>query len=779
MAAKANLMAEMQTHVNPALESEARLPRLTLVPARNDVGLQPIVVARFPFLISKCDESVARYRDQFAHQVNYISRRHAELILKGDALFVQDLGSTNGTFVGGERVGAEPTPLSDGDVLGFGGRHFVYTVRLEATRSRTRAPALAPSAPRKPARQDKLEPALADAAAAARSVATDYAGPGRIEPALHAAKKVAPAPAPTQAPPAAPRPAEDAAGHDRTTFIAAGAPFLDIFCAPDAAKRKQATPQEAPKKSGEAMKPAPKARARSNTAIVLSELKEALSEGEPGRTRRSLWWTAAVIAALGAGSLAIYLSGSSQRQLKELFARGEYARAATVANEYLQKRPEDDAIRTLGTEALLKAHVPGWLAMLAQQGFAHAGAALARMREASGRNENVRSWLPDLEWLTELERFVRERGGVDAPIRIYADEVRIKSLLKYWNDDVQARQRAFAAIASYVPEFKDRYAEALSHLRRLQSDESVYLTAIERLNSTIGAELDRDAPEALEEVLNDYAQKYPRLAGLDTLREDLRRYIAVAEKVRARRLGQLITLRTHTRFSTPAFEAKFRALASTERFPPAELVGRYAAVSQAWLQGDGQRALELLQEMRTGPWSDAAARDLEHKRALLEQFTALQSSRHARGYEDRLVSFYGALDPDEDAYFIRATETEVALHKDTVLARAKEAAHRAEAMWVRYRENGAITGRQRLEGEVSNALRMQAGLLSDAERNARYAIRTYAQLKVSRPAQWSKVLDEIGAEAEMQRGALLDLRKVLEARLFKAKLALLEARNDD
>src|SRR5688572_4122195 len=208
MAAEANLMAEMQTHVNPALESEARLPRLTLVPARTDVGLQPIVVARFPFLISKCDESVARYRDQFAHQVNYISRRHAELFLKGDALFVQDLGSTNGTFVGGERVGEQPAPLSDGDVLGFGGKHFVYTVRLEATPSHSKAPAFAPSAPRKPAGQDKLEPVLGDAAAVAHSIATRSAGPGRIEPALGEApsaprsaaassavgKKIAPAP---------------------------------------------------------------------------------------------------------------------------------------------------------------------------------------------------------------------------------------------------------------------------------------------------------------------------------------------------------------------------------------------------------------------------------------------------------------------------------------------------------------------------------------------------------------------------------------------------------
>ena len=143
------------------------------------------------------------------------------------------------------------------------------------------------------------------------------------------------------------------------------------------------------------------------------------------------------------------------------------------------------------------------------------------------------------------------------------------------------------------------------------------------------------------------------------------------------------------------------------------------------------------------------------------------------------MSFYAALDSDEDEYFIRSTKAEVALHKDSVLARANEAASRAETMWRRYRDNGAITGRQRLEGEVSSQFRMQARLLSEAERNARQGIRTYSQLKLSHPAQWSKTQEEINAEAEMQRKSLLDLRKVLEPRLFKAKLELLEGRTDE
>lgn len=47
---------------------------------------------------------------------SYVSARHARFTLMGNNLFVEDLGSANGTAVNGRRI-AEPTALKNGDVV--------------------------------------------------------------------------------------------------------------------------------------------------------------------------------------------------------------------------------------------------------------------------------------------------------------------------------------------------------------------------------------------------------------------------------------------------------------------------------------------------------------------------------------------------------------------------------------------------------------------------------------------------------------------------------------
>ena len=49
----------------------------------------------------------------------YVSSRHARFVLMGQNLFVEDLGSTNGTAVNGRFI-SEPTALKNGDKVAVG-----------------------------------------------------------------------------------------------------------------------------------------------------------------------------------------------------------------------------------------------------------------------------------------------------------------------------------------------------------------------------------------------------------------------------------------------------------------------------------------------------------------------------------------------------------------------------------------------------------------------------------------------------------------------------------
>ena len=54
----------------------------------------------------------------------FASARHAVVEARADGLWVEDLGSTNGTFVNGDRIAAER--LNPGDVLRIGQTELVF-----------------------------------------------------------------------------------------------------------------------------------------------------------------------------------------------------------------------------------------------------------------------------------------------------------------------------------------------------------------------------------------------------------------------------------------------------------------------------------------------------------------------------------------------------------------------------------------------------------------------------------------------------------------------------
>ena len=56
---------------------------------------------------------------------HYSSSRHARLVPQGDVVVLEDLGSTNGTFLNGEPLNG-PQPLHDGDRIRIGDSEFTF-----------------------------------------------------------------------------------------------------------------------------------------------------------------------------------------------------------------------------------------------------------------------------------------------------------------------------------------------------------------------------------------------------------------------------------------------------------------------------------------------------------------------------------------------------------------------------------------------------------------------------------------------------------------------------
>jgi hypothetical protein len=70
-------------------------------------------------VLGRAQDADIRLEDEFS------SSRHARLVPHGDVLVLEDLGSTNGTYLNGEAVSG-PQPLHDGDRIRIGDSEFTF-----------------------------------------------------------------------------------------------------------------------------------------------------------------------------------------------------------------------------------------------------------------------------------------------------------------------------------------------------------------------------------------------------------------------------------------------------------------------------------------------------------------------------------------------------------------------------------------------------------------------------------------------------------------------------
>ena len=85
----------------------------TLVVTAGPLGGTRITLGDQPILIGRADDSTLVLTDDFA------SSRHARLTNRGGQWYVEDLGSTNGTYLGQAKV-TRPTPVPLGQPIRIG-----------------------------------------------------------------------------------------------------------------------------------------------------------------------------------------------------------------------------------------------------------------------------------------------------------------------------------------------------------------------------------------------------------------------------------------------------------------------------------------------------------------------------------------------------------------------------------------------------------------------------------------------------------------------------------
>jgi pSer/pThr/pTyr-binding forkhead associated (FHA) protein len=125
-------------------------------------SLERSVAVRLPILVGRSDEARFRLRQ------DSVSRRHCEFFIEDDAVYVRDLGSTNGTFLDAKEIAADAaTVVPPGAVVQVGG--IAFRVDYE------------PAARRSAASDDDTVPLPAAEAAEPDEVDTAFAGVGPAE----------------------------------------------------------------------------------------------------------------------------------------------------------------------------------------------------------------------------------------------------------------------------------------------------------------------------------------------------------------------------------------------------------------------------------------------------------------------------------------------------------------------------------------------------------------------------------------------------------------------
>lgn len=702
-----------KTLVSKAQEPITPRTILTLIPQNIEFDIEPIVISEFPFLASKTNEAFSRYQDKYPDEFNYLSRRHAHIFTREGDLYIEDLGSTNGTFLSGSRLEEHARLLHDDDLIAFGGDCFTYKAKINHIQPEPGQPA-------------------DDASVLTHSL------PGNAD-------------------------------ITRTTFITSADSFLDIFCLEE-------DEEEIPASSHHQDNPAHKGKRSGRLArgsALLQEIHSAFADDRTAKKRHKprLFAGLAAAALLGIAGF-YYFNDNTRDKIDQQLADANYLASIETANRYLSLHPDDKEVAAQATKALVRYVIPLWDKALQSNDFEASRTILDNARQLSVNNSAPEPLLDILGWITELNQYIVERGGEQAAISIFQDEARIEALLQWWDSDTETHRRLASEIARYEPAFEPVRANAYSLMRLLRSEQATYLIALEKFKQRLNDKLEMDDLDNFNKDISDFKTRYPRFAGIDKLQEDFQNYLPVHNFIRANQLLRAVNAIDDRQFLTPVFKENIARIRA-QLLPPDEVVQRYKEALNLWKNGQPEKSITALEAIQQGNWGKLVDEELDAKRGILARYNALKKDRNSADYAQALVAFFGSLNPHEDSYFINSIESEFQTHRDKVLQDARKALNEARSAWEMYNESGRIMGLQRLEAKVSKQFRNQAARLTTAYKRARHGAEIYKLLKFKDTSGGLALYQSILQECNLQLRSLRELSMVLEPSLLDAKIRLL------
>jgi pSer/pThr/pTyr-binding forkhead associated (FHA) protein len=730
--------------------------RVVLVPENPATGLETLEIQNFPFLISRNEAGFDQYRERLSSAWRKLSRRHAVIALKGGHVNVEDLESSNGTFVSGTRLDERSRQLSDGDIVAFGDPTFSYRVRIEILHEPTQLAATMFG------RSDRGRPPLATQQPKVEQPPRQATQPEVVQ----RSKPVEPSePVAAVEQPAA---VESRGGANRTRFVSSADSFINVFCSDDEVAQGTNAGAHAATLETPQLKEPPKGLRKFGSTV--GQVWSALGGGTVDR--RFLWGATALVGVIVMAIAITYLVGLDRHQIKTLLDQGQYSESAAAANRYLEHNPNDSEASAWGEEALTRAIVPTWVDHIDNDRYSEAARFLEGQREAHPFIPRGLQMIDTLAWAGKMEAHMAERGGTSGPIVLFRDEAPIRALVDEWSADSFRRQQIMDQIVTEIPQFEPIHARIFSGLTTLRSDNALYVKAIDELETSIQSALKRDDRQSIDKLLSEFTTNYPRVSGIDAVREDLARYDTLKQLVQRKELLQLAELKKTSKFQTPIFTDYVDTwLASV--MPPPDVIAQHAKAAEAWAAGNHDEAIAILQTVKDAPWGEVATRQIERYQKVGADYDALLMTKGKDEYWDRLLVVWSSLRPDEDGHLIKTLEPDFVAHKEQVLPRMDQSLARVRGYWNEYQSAGGIPGVIRVEERVSPRFSGQAKRLSSAYREISSGARTYQLLQVTPPPEWQSLQQEVVDEVQRQRRWLQDLNIVLEPVLLHAKLELL------